>query len=58
MAKTKVKNTFYATFEPDKYEIVKDLDYDMLNSYFCRSEEEIKAEEIQKKKQGETQAEV
>jgi hypothetical protein len=50
MAKTRVKNTFYATFEPDKYEIVKDLDYDMLNSYFCRSEEEIKAEEIQKKK--------
>lgn len=49
LPKFKLKNTFFATsFNPNDYKA--DIDYDLLKDSFCKREEELKAEEEEKKK--------
>ena len=49
ITKFKLKNTFFATFDPTKYECQKQVNYAQLTEVFCRSEADIKAEEEAKK---------
>lgn len=49
MPKFKLKNTFFAkSFNPNDYKA--EIDYDMLKNVFCKREEDLKAEEEEKKK--------
>lgn len=50
MPKFKLKNTFFgsSSYDPNSYKA--EIDYDLLKDAFCKREEEIKAEEEEKKK--------